>query len=99
MLGTGNGFQITVPADTTNRTLRIYVGVYAAQGRLEATLSDNSAPQVVDLGVGNQTGTTNGLYTINFRAASNGKTLTIRWTAVNNYNPYGNITLQSATLF
>jgi len=99
LLGTGNGFQITVPADTTDRTLKIYVGVWSAQGRLEASLSDNSAPTVIDTNVASQTGTSNGVYTINFRAASNSRTLTVKWTVLNSYNVYGNITLQSATLF
>ena len=40
----GSGFQITVPADTTERTLQVFVGAFAAAGRLEAVLSDGSAP-------------------------------------------------------
>jgi hypothetical protein len=43
----GNGFEITVPADTTTKTLRVYVGVWFTQGKLEATLSDVSAPAYV----------------------------------------------------
>src|SRR5262245_56265576 len=36
--GTANGFQFTAPADTFLRRLNIYVGGYAAQGKIEASL-------------------------------------------------------------
>ena len=39
----GSGFQFAAPADTTLRTLKVYVGAFAAAGKLEASLSDNSA--------------------------------------------------------
>src|SRR6185295_11881957 len=42
--GPGRGFQFTVPADTTSRTLEVFLGEFDASGTLEATLSDNSAP-------------------------------------------------------
>ena len=38
----GSGFLITAPADTTLRTLSVYVGAFAAAGKFEASLSDNS---------------------------------------------------------
>ncbi len=38
------GFQVTLPADTTEPTVTVYAGVKKAKGRLEATLSDGSAP-------------------------------------------------------
>src|SRR6266699_4244624 len=38
-----SGFQFTVPADTTLRALKVYVGAFAARGNFEASLSDNSA--------------------------------------------------------
>src|SRR5262249_22212701 len=41
--GVGNGFQITAPADTTTRTLKVHVGLWKAQGQLQAVLSDGSA--------------------------------------------------------
>jgi glucose/arabinose dehydrogenase len=100
-LGAGNGFQITVPASTTSRTLRLYVSASTAQGRLEASLSGGSAPVYTDTSLVH-TGSganTQGVYTINFRAASNGQTLTIRWTILNSSGPYGNVTMQAATLF
>ena len=46
--GVGNGFQITAPADTTQRTLTVYVDAYHAQGKMVAHLSDTSSPDYVD---------------------------------------------------
>lgn len=95
----GNGFQITVPADTNLRTLKLYLGLWYAQGKMEATLSDGSAPAYVDTGLSSNAGTKNGVYTINFKAASGGQTLGIKYTLLTNYNaPYGNVTLEAATL-
>ena len=96
--GLGNGFQLTLPADTNVKTLRIYVGVWKARGRLEASLSDGSTPAFIDTSVSNETGTSNGIYTIGFGAASAGQTLTIKYTVQANYHPFGNVTLESATL-
>ncbi len=93
----GNGFQLTVPANTTQRTLKLYVGVWAAGGRLEATLSDGSASPLIDKTIISPS-VQNGVYTLNYKAASNQQTLTLRWTVDSNTNPAGNITLQAATL-
>jgi hypothetical protein len=44
-------------------------------------------------------GTLNYVYTISYKAASAGQTLTVSYTLLNNYySPYGNVTLQAATL-
>jgi Bacterial Ig domain/IPT/TIG domain/Bacterial TSP3 repeat len=94
----GNGFEFTAPADTTLRTLKVYVGVWSAHGRLEATLSDGSAPDYVDDSLLNTTATTNGVYTISYSAAAAGQTLRIRYTGVANFQPSGNVTLEAATL-
>ena len=50
----GNGFEITVPADTTTKTLKLYVGVWFTQDKLKATLSDASAPAYVDTTLNNR---------------------------------------------
>ncbi|MFB3904696.1 MAG: peptidoglycan DD-metalloendopeptidase family protein [Acidobacteriota bacterium] len=97
-IGTGTGFQLILPADTTLRTLRLYVGLWDAQGRLQVMLSDGSAPDFVDTSLINQTATSNGVYTLNYRAASSGQTLTIRWTVQTSFNTFGNVTLQAAAL-
>jgi hypothetical protein len=98
MMGTGNGFQLTLPADTTKRTLKLYLGVWAAQGKLEATLSDASANALSDTTLINQTATSNRVYTLNYQAGSAGQTLTVRWTVQAVFNAYGNVTLQAGAL-
>lgn len=98
IIGTGNGFQMTVPADPTQRTLKLYVGVWAATGRLEASLSDGSAPTYIDTGLSNTSDTSNAVYTLNYQAASGGQTLTVKWTVGTAHNTWGNVTLQAASL-
>jgi hypothetical protein len=92
--GTGNGFQVTAPADTTVRVLTIYVGGWNSTGQLTATLSDGSAPAYVSppLSGGGQY---NGVYQLTYNAASAGRTLTIQWKQTAGT---GNVTLQAATL-
>ena len=48
-----SGFQLTVPADTIRRRLKVYVGAYRAQGKFDASLSDGSATAYSDLSVAN----------------------------------------------
>jgi hypothetical protein len=98
VIGQNNGFQITVPADTNSRTLKLYLGVWAAGGRLVAGLSDGSAQTFSDTSVVNSSDTTNVVYTLNYQSATNGQTLTVKWTANSTYNSWGNVTLQAATL-
>lgn len=98
MTGVNNGFQLTVPADTSPKTLKLFVGVWSAGGRLEATLSDGSAPNFIDTSLSNQTGTSNAVYTINYQAGTNGQTLTIRWTVGTVFGSGSNVTLQAAAV-
>ena len=46
--GVGKGFQITAPADLTQRTVKVYVGGWVSGGTLTASLSDASAPDYVN---------------------------------------------------
>lgn len=95
----GNGFRITVAADTNVRTLRLYVGAWCAQGQLRAQLSDGSAPDYTGASFSSSSGTKNFVYTISYKAASAGQTLTVSYTMLNEYNDgLGNVTLQAATL-
>jgi hypothetical protein len=98
IVGTNNGFQISAPADTAQRTLNLYVGLWAAAGRLEATLSDGSAATFVDTSLSNTSDTSNRVYSLNYRARSAGQTLTVKWTLGTAYNAWSNVTLHSATL-
>jgi hypothetical protein len=96
--GLNNGFQLTVPADTVPRVLKLFVGVWAAGGKLEAALSDGSAPDFVDTSLVNQTGTSNAIYTLNFQAGTAGQTLTVKWTVSSIFQSFGNVTLQAASV-
>lgn len=104
--GVGNGFQIRAPADTTTRTLRLYVGAYYAQGQLTASLSDNSAPIYTDTSIdtafGNSGGFRNGVYTLTYKAGSADQVLTINFTLTSDHGNgavgNGAVGLQAATL-
>ncbi|MEJ7712616.1 MAG: hypothetical protein WKF84_22905 [Pyrinomonadaceae bacterium] len=99
LIGANNGFRLSVPADTQVRALKLYVGVWAAQGKLEVTLSDGSAPAYIDTNVQGAIGPgINVIYTINYQAASSGQVLTVRWTVLNSFDASGNVTLQAASL-
>ena len=90
------GFQIALPADTTPRTAKVFCGVWRGQGKLEAALSDGSAPVVTATkdGVEPEAGD-NVVFTIRYRAASAGQTLSLKW--INTTNR-GNVTFQAVTL-
>jgi Big-like domain-containing protein len=95
----GSGFQVTAPADTTLRTLKVYVGAYAARGRFEAFLSDSNATAYTDTSLVNQMGNgPSGIYSITYAAQSAGQTLTVRWTLVQTFRAGANVTLQAAAL-
>jgi hypothetical protein len=92
-----NGFLITVPADTSLKTLKVYVGTYGARGKFQATLSDLQT-SYVDTTLVNSVNGPGRVYTINFAASSPGQTLTILWTVDFKMRADGNVTLQAATL-
>lgn len=95
----GTGFELTVPADITERTLKVYVGAYAARGQFEASLSDSSAGPYSDSSFANLNGSgPSGTYTITYAAASASATLHIRWTVQQSDRADGNVTLQAAAL-
>ncbi len=48
-LGTGNGFEFTVPADKNAKQLKVHLGGWKASGRIEVSLSDGSAPFVTTI--------------------------------------------------
>jgi hypothetical protein len=94
--GQNNGFQITAPADGTQRTLTVYVGVWNAQGKIVAHLSDNSAPDYIDTSINSTRGTVTGTYTFVYTSNTPGQTLQITYTQNNGGG--GNVTMQAATL-
>jgi hypothetical protein len=73
------------------------VGAWRVTGNFTAHLSDGSAVDYTDSSLVNTAGvTTLGAYTVTYRAASAGQTLTITFTQ--NTSSFGNVTLQAATL-
>ncbi len=97
--GVTNGFEITVPADTNSRTLKVYVGLYGAQGNFQVWLSDFSAAAFTDTSLSNYYGSSYGVYTITYSAASAGQSLKVRYRSLKLFDQdYGNVTLQAATL-
>ena len=92
--GQNNGFCITAPA-TTPRTLRVYVGVSSAQGKITAQLSDASASAYIDLSLSNGSGAATGVYTFTYTAALPGQTLVVSYTQ---NSAGGSVTLQAAAL-
>ena len=74
----GKGFSFDVPADSTSRTLTVYVTTNRASGQLTASLSDNSAHAYADT-LPLATDTRSGVYTIQYASASPGQTLHVQW--------------------
>jgi hypothetical protein len=97
IIGAGNSFTITVPADTTLRTLKVYVGGWSSTGTLTAHLSDTSAVDYVDSSFSSPSASYWAVYTITYAAISPGQTLVVRWQMTGG-QAGGNITLQAATL-
>jgi len=94
----GAGFQITVPADTTKKVLKLYYGGWECRTRVMAMLSDNSAPPLINDSVDDPAGNVAyGVATIYFAAASAGQTLTVTVYDVVDYQG-GNVAISAATL-
>ena len=97
--GLTNGFELTLPAGLQRRTVKLYVGLYAARANFRAWLSDASAPAYSDTTLVNNYNNAYRVYTLDYKAASNDQILKIRHTALNSYDTvFGNVTLQAATL-
>jgi Bacterial Ig domain/IPT/TIG domain len=98
----GSGYEITVPADTNLKTLKLHVGTWVGVGRFEAAISDGSAPTYVDTSLSSCAGGTfDGIYTVQYKAASANQKLRVRYTLLTDCDGsggFGNVTLKSATL-
>jgi hypothetical protein len=78
---TGNGVQITLPADTSVRTATIYWGESGTTGRLTATLSDGSASaQTHTVAAATDVQNFGFISTIQWQAGSASQTLTVKLT-------------------
>jgi len=96
--GLNDGYQITVPADTTKKVLTVYAGGYGATVNFQAALSDQSAPPYVNGSLVDPGGSSSGAadaYKIEFAAGTNNQTLTVTVTCATGG---GNCTLIAATL-
>ncbi len=107
--GVNHGYSFTAPADSQEHVLKIYVGgIEGAHGKLTAHLSDSSAPDYVsDTWDGNAgqghwaavPGSFYAMYTLQYRAASQGQNLTVNWTLIDEPNrSRGQARLQAAAL-
>ncbi|MGX6605301.1 hypothetical protein ACWKSP_24660 [Micromonosporaceae bacterium Da 78-11] len=95
--GKGNGFTVSVPAATKTRVLRLYVGTFAARGRLEAKISTGKATATTVLEQRDATLRT-AVLTITYRAPKNGR-LQLRWTTDDTFGTdCAGVALQAATL-
>jgi RHS repeat-associated protein len=90
----GNGFSITVPADTTQRVVKVYVGGWNSTGSFTASLSDASATNYTNTTTASTT-QYDRAYTLTYKAASAGKLLTLTWVQSAGT---GNVTLNGAAL-
>jgi hypothetical protein len=99
VFGLTNGFEVALPASTQIRTVKFYVGLYAARVNFQAWLSDASAPAFTDTTLSSNYDNAYRVYTLSYKAASDDQALIIRHTALNSYDTvFGNVTLQAATL-
>ena len=93
----GNAFTITAPASTGTRVLRLYLGVVAARGRLEAKLTAGSATKTATLEE-RDTDFRSVVYTISYRAPKTAK-ISLRWVTQEAFGSgCGGVALQAATL-
>jgi hypothetical protein len=95
--GHSTGFQIAAPADLTERTLWVYVGVRKAESKIQAKMTDSSTDDFVDTSLSSSTGEAGGMYKIVYRAGSPGQSLIVTFTQTSG-NPQGSFLLQAAAL-
>ena len=84
----------SVPADTTLRTLKVYLGGYITTSKVVATLSDGSAAPYVAT-FGDLSTVYARIVIIKYRAAASGQKLTFKHTLAGGTN---NINVQAVTL-
>jgi hypothetical protein len=99
MTGLNHGFSITVPASTTPRTLRLYLGANLAKGLFTASLN-GVARQDATLDMRHNPMRTgdNALYTIYYSTNTPDQELTITYTILETNGSAGYILLEAATL-
>jgi hypothetical protein len=95
--GAGNGFTLSAPATTDTRTLRLYIGVLAARGKLTARLSTGGGATTATLtDKGNSLSTA--VFVVTYRAPKDGK-LNLNWVTDAAFSSdCGGVALEAATL-
>src|ERR1051325_6794811 len=94
----GSGFRLSAPADTTVRTLKVFVGAFNGGGLFRATLSDGSAAEYTSTAMSNIGNGPSGVYTLTYSANSSAQVITIEYTLFGQRGLDPNVTLQAATL-
>jgi hypothetical protein len=92
--GVGQGFSFTAPADTAVRSLTVHVGGWFSGGTLTAHLTDQSAPDFVDV-TATSAGQYDRNYAITYQAGSAAQSLIVSWVMTSGT---GNVTLNAAAL-
>ncbi len=93
------GFQIAVPATNQLYQLKLYAGLFCATGRLEAWMSDWSAPPYFDSTLSRAYENGWAVYTLRFSSPNPGALLNLTWIPVALHEPkFGNLTWQAITL-
>ncbi len=89
------GFQLSVPADTSVKTLKLYLRFFNS-AQINLSLSDGSAPAISQaFTASGASSSVQKMYVVDFRAASAGQTLTVQLVST---DPNGAVSLQAATL-
>lgn len=98
-LAVGEGFRLTVDADTSEKELKLYIGTTSVEATLTATFSDDTVP-AYETTISNILAISKmRVVTIDYSAASDGQTLTIDYTLSSDTGVSGGaINLQAATL-
>jgi hypothetical protein len=95
--GAGNGFTLSAPATNDTRTLRLYIGVLAARGKLTAKLSTGGSAATATIeDKGNTLSTA--VFVVTYRAPKDGK-LNLTWVTDAAFSSdCGGVALEAATL-
>lgn len=95
--GSGNGFTLTTPGDTAERTLRLYVGVVQARGRVQVRLPNQGGTVTAALESRSPELKT-AVFTVKYRADTPG-TVKLSWVTEKSFDPdCGGVALEAATL-
>jgi len=92
--GPANGFELSFPADTKLRELKVYCGLWLMDAQLDVKLGDGALTYTDRVGSRDLKGG-HYVYTIRYRAKSADEKVTLRWM---NVKGGGNVTMEAVTL-